>query len=887
MVESEAASLAKEAGERRPLSEGGKDEAISRGDVDQEPIIQDAPDYVPEHERRFVFIPKSAPGGTSSRGVPTPPTSEDERTRRRRRHPENLNLSSGPTAPEIDRRKAAPYAYTKPSTTKVFPLSESVLSPDAMTPPLSDSRTKKSDRSATSQPTALRRDSGRRSPRSSSGRDYFGSKASADESAIDDTHDRSHDAPSSSRRKAGHVPTLAKEGSAQSSSSSRTSVVDFAPGSSRESPKPGGNLDTRSRTYSSSSLPKSNDIKQTARVVPLAAAAALGAAALSSASGSPTVSRSSTGLAPNDGSQYAYGRSSRPVSPASATSRTSESSPPQRSPRDSGSFRGPLSSKPGSGPSSAEGSRPGTPPTDGRIRMPAMPSLPQSDSDWDRYLVENASRARQGAPKGPSRLSTSMRSDSVPDVPRSSATYPGYSPQSALPYPVQQGPSTPSIYMPAETEHQFFASRSGTTDDRQHESRGGPRIDSPSIEQTSRFVQRPTPLARHSFVNTTPIEPTAPPTFSRAPRPETQRKASNNTVAPTKQEVEAMLAKGMPGCPRADAVAGYDDWYTLIGSPSLDFCPDCISDVFERTIYRPSFRRSPPRSLNTKVQCAFGTPWIRLAWLLTLQQRRPDLQLMRDLADIEGSSEPCPGEDEAVRSWHGLRDADGLFVRNFHICYADVRKIERLLPTLNGLFVRLPARVSHDKRKCAVRTESNRFQIYLDKILDMHDKAAASRKLPDPMLLIELVEHKLRVRECERDNMLLGGLWHFIPALPDFAVCEDCYEEIIEPDVRKDSDVAMRFNRTVQPIYGEGVGTSCQLYSRRMRRIWAKAVRENDLRGLAKKARERREAELRLQERYREVRRRAEVMQGLSEEEEERLEDMLEKISLEWRERWE
>ncbi|KAK6430653.1 hypothetical protein LTR95_013191 [Oleoguttula sp. CCFEE 5521] len=740
-----------------------------------------------------------------------------------------------------------------------------------MTPPLLDARTKKSDRSATLQPTASRRDSGRRSPRSSPGRDYFGSR----------------DAPSSSRRRAGHAPTLAKEASAQSSSSSRTSVVDFAPGSSRESPNPGGHPNMRTRTHSSSSLPKSNDIKQAARVVPLAAAAALGAAALSSASGSPTVSRSSTGLAPNEGSRHSYGRSSRPVSPASATSRTSESSPPQRSPRDSGSFRGPSSSKPGSVPSSAEGSRPGTPSTDGRIRMPAMPSLPQSDSDWDRYLVENATRARQGVPKGPSRLSTSMRSDSMPDVPRSSATYPGYSPQSALPYPVQQGPSTPRIYMPAETDHQFFAPRSGTTDDRDHESRGMHRTEPPSVEQTSRFVQRPIPLARHSFVNTTPIEPIAPPTFIRAPRPETQRKTSTNTVAPTKQEVETMLAKGMPGCPRADAVAGYDDWYTLIGSPSLDFCPDCISDVFERTIYRPSFRRSPPRSLSTKVQCALGTPWIRLAWLLTLQQRKFDLHLMRDLAEIEESSEPCPGEDEAVQSWHGLRDADGLFVRNFHICYADVRKIERLLPTLNGLFVRLPTRVSYDKRKCAVRTASNRFQIYLDKILDMHDKAAASRKLPDPMLLIELVEHKLQVRECERDNMLLGGLWHFIPALPDFAVCEDCYEEIIEPDVRKDSDVAVRFNRTVQPIYGEGVGTSCQLYSRRMRRTWAKAVRENDLRSLAKKARERREAELRLQERYREVRRRAEVMQGLSEEEEERLENMLEKISMEWRERWE
>ena len=189
-----------------------------------------------------------------------------------------------------------------------------------------------------------------------------------------------------------------------------------------------------------------------------------------------------------------------------------------------------------------------------------------------------------------------------------------------------------------------------------------------------------------------------------------------------------------------------------------------------------------------------------------------------------------------------------------------------------------------------MRADGNRFSLYLDKILDMHDKAHSSRKGPDPMPFINLVERKLRVRECERDNMLLNGLWHFMPSLPDFTVCEDCYEEIVEPEVKKNSDVAMRFNRTLQPAYGEGIGTSCQLYSRRMRKVFRSAVKDNDLKYLARKAKERRDAELKLQERYRDVLRRAKRLEERgsgSDEEERRLERDLEKISVEWKDRWE
>ena len=376
------------------------------------------------------------------------------------------------------------------------------------------------------------------------------------------------------------------------------------------------------------------------------------------------------------------------------------------------------------------------------------------------------------------------------------------------------------------------------------------------------------------------------------PKANEGRRVSFNTSSQAKKDLQVLMKKGLPTCPRTTAVAGYSDWYTLVGAPNLDFCPECIDSVFERTVFRNYFRRSPPLSLNMKVQCALGgMPWIRLAWLLTLQQQRADLGLLKDLAEIEGTTpEPCPGDREAVRSWFGLRDSNGVFVKNFYVCYSDVRKIERLLPTLSGMFVRLPYRTVDEKHLCAIRPEGNRFSAYIDILIATHEKAMESRKDADYAAFIDLVKRRQRLRECSKDNLLLNGLWHFIPNLPELTVCEDCYETVVDPEVRKNNDLAMRFNRTLQPVYGEGIGSSCQLYSRRMRKVFQRAIQDKDLKYLARKAKERRDAEIRLQEKYRYVIQKAKRLswdEGGYEDDERRLDREIRRITLEWQTEWE
>jgi hypothetical protein len=885
-------SLAREAWTNRPPSESGEDEAPSKGDIDQEPIIQDVPGMSKRQEQTYVVHSDFEREAPSAKSIPTPPTSEDEKASRgRSKRPSNLGLDMSEVAPEFQRRAPSMYAYSKSTPVKDDLVSSGMfLSPDTLTPPI-DSRNRNATRfTAASQPASPRKDSVRVSPRSRKGRDYFQSTVSDEDAIAEDLTDTppslNHSRSKSTRKPERKLPE-----------NRNTSVVDFAPQSPAEPSFRGSRPDARRQTDSANSLPKPRMFEKTARPSPLASSSAL--SDLEQPTSSSRLNSPASTLSPYT-TYPPVSRDSRNASPASVNSRTSASPRSHQSPKDHELARDKDGgSAPSSGTPSVSGSRPGTPTSsNGPIRMPHMPPMPPSDLDWSSLMAATSGRPRTATLKPPSRLSASMRMESAPEIPRQSTL--SSRSTNELPYPVYDEPGTPTAYTPTTytpTERAYPAFEPKSTslempvqqDLMMLSQAGSPFTSSSNLLGSSNI--RPALPARHSFADTSPIEVRSPSSFTRPVRPETARKTSLNGVPPTKQEVEEMLARGMPGCPRPDPVSGYDDWYTLVGCPNLDFCPYCVEDVFERTIYRSGFRRTVPRSFNTKVQCAFSTPWIRLAWILTLQQRKPDLILMRDLADIEQTSDPCPGSVEAVRSWYGLRDPDGLFVRDFHVCYNDVRKIERLLPTLNGLFVRLPNRTSYEKRKCALRTEGNRFSLYLDKILDMHDRAVATRKLPDPMSFINLVERKLRIRECERDNMLLGGLWHFNPSMPDFTVCEDCYEEIVEPEARKNSDIALRFNRTVQPVYGEGIGTSCQLYSRRMRKVFRTAIKEDDIKYLGRKAKERRDAELRLQERYREILRKARRLEerngGGSEDDERRLEREMEKISQEWKDMWE
>ncbi|KAK0366304.1 hypothetical protein LTS02_007037 [Friedmanniomyces endolithicus] len=877
--EDEAVSLAREAGAEgllKVLKEAGKDEVQSRGAIDQEPMIEELPEFMNQYERRFVLTSDAEQKGRS-RGVPTPPTSEDERSRKLRRKPSRLHTALGDGVPEMARRTASPYVYSRPARLhRDLSSTDHYQSPSTLTPPPTEYGPRRRERFSTSPKVSSPRRESRVSPSTRKGNDYFTSgNGSSDNAILDDEWDASNSAgrrmPSPRAPQTYPPPTTSTQSDAKDNAPDTSSIRRL-------------NLDARRNTDTGSPAPflPSLRVEKSRRPAPYAATGALGDSSESAVYSAPvTPGGTYPSLPRSRDSSYV---SSRGVSPAATNAAANaEPSPPPsaRQSRDmSQTYTG--SSSPHSGNGSASASRPASP----SPRTPGDTArLPRTDLDWSTLLAANAARKA----KPPSRLASSMRQDSVPDVHQAPhGAHHASRNSTSLPYPEDFGPSTPTMYMPSERDHLHFpAPRPKLEVPSTSEAKTSSRSASPAASNASRTSNitkpgRPAMPTRHSIANATPID--------ERPQPAVRRHDSFSTSSQTKRELSALMKKGLPDCQRPESVSGYDDWYTVIGAPGLTFCPGCVDSVFERTIFRPSIRRLPQLNLNNNISCAFGSsPWLRLAWLLTLQQHRTDLTLLRDLADIEATSEPCPGGTEATRSWYGLRDREGYFVKDFHICYSDVRKTERLLPTLSGFFVRLPQRSSHGVYTCGIRAEGNRFSAYLDALIATHERALASRKGPDPMPFVDLVERKTRLRECTRDNMLTGGLWHFMPNIPTLTICEDCYEAVVEPEVRRNSEVAMRFNRTIQPVYGEGMGSSCQLYSRRMRKIFQRAVEDNDLKYLARKSKERREAELRLQERYKDVVRLAKRLSrdAAGGDDERRLNRELDRITQEWQAKWE
>jgi len=247
--------------------------------------------------------------------------------------------------------------------------------------------------------------------------------------------------------------------------------------------------------------------------------------------------------------------------------------------------------------------------------------------------------------------------------------------------------------------------------------------------------------------------------------------------------------------------------------------------------------------------CDFSSPWVRLAWLLTIKQKRKRLDLIYRLATICEVNDVCPGSREVAGTWYGIKDQYGDHVTKFAICPCDLKQIEALLPSLRGAFTRIYSSDSRKGYTCALRTQSRRFPAYLDLLVELDEEASRRARPTDLRPFIALAKDNAYKQECTRDNLILDQTWHFIPRLPEFTVCEECFDEVVWPDAKKNDKIAADFNKSLQFVPGEVAagGSSCQLYSPRMRRVWKRAIEDGDFGYLAKKAIERKAMERDLQ----------------------------------------
>lgn len=537
---------------------------------------------------------------------------------------------------------------------------------------------------------------------------------------------------------------------------------------------------------------------------------------------------------------------SRPVSPVQSTSmprvpsKLRDSAPNSRSP-----------SRPSSRPSSRGNDRPTTPlsyvfPV--RSASPPRPSV--TDSDWHATYPPATVYDRSGPPEKFSRY------DSMPvpapriDVRSPSPARPSEAP-AALPYPVDDRPL--DVFMPSEAHYQF-----------DHSTVSSPRQILRDIPQLSTTPPPKSPRP----VDEAPRTPKSGRRVREDDTPRTRMSRSNSTRSQASIDDRAgrrkqadgkvNLDRPLPSCPRTEPTSKHDDWYSLRSYRHFDLCPSCYEGVFSGTPFAVEFSQTRLGDRPVERVCDFSSPWVRLAWLLTIKQRVPSLEFIFSIADVLEIDRPCPQDRELGSdrvAWYGIPDhRDGIHVANFAMCSSDKRMIESLFPTLKGCFTRLPSSFSSlapEKYMCSLRTTSRRFPKYLDLLVELDAEAQDLNQRPNLKRFVQMARENSYKGECAKDKSYLSKPWHFAPSLPEFTVCEECYEELIWPATQSRTTpvtIPRLFNKTIQLVPHEDpdVGSSCCLYSPRMRKVFEVAVREEDFQYLKRKATDRRRAEARI-----------------------------------------
>jgi hypothetical protein len=309
------------------------------------------------------------------------------------------------------------------------------------------------------------------------------------------------------------------------------------------------------------------------------------------------------------------------------------------------------------------------------------------------------------------------------------------------------------------------------------------------------------------------------------------------------EDIERGSVAPLPSCPRTAFSRGRTDWLTLPQCPSFDICPSCFNSIIAPTEFRHLFIPAPRRSPDTEVLCDFGSsPWYRIAWLLTLKEKRRDLKLFYGLASIAAKIQPCLGRHEAVRQWYSIIDPKTRApVPGFNVCYSCIKSVETLLPALRSIFVQIDShRSAPTPRVCSLRFDSKRFIQYFDAFETTADRADYDDLAPDMREVASLARRLASLPECQHDKELIDRKWHIITQLPEFTVCEECFDEVVVPELEERKAIPLMFKSTLQRI----PKASCQLYSTKMRGIFRLAVDSDDYKLLVAKARERKTLEL-------------------------------------------
>ncbi len=324
--------------------------------------------------------------------------------------------------------------------------------------------------------------------------------------------------------------------------------------------------------------------------------------------------------------------------------------------------------------------------------------------------------------------------------------------------------------------------------------------------------------------------------------------ASSSTVV-----VQPQKPVILPLCPRPQPVAGYKDWYTLHGCSRFAICPECRHNIFGAR-YGHHLTPRAPEPPGDKTLCDLNDPWTRLATQMTMNQNRPDLELLTALAKTTAKQRPCMQDKPIARHhWYRLEDDEtGKHISDFNVCQHCVYSLESIFPVLEEVFYVSRGHHSEAKeRVCSLRSDGQHFVQYINVLDQVATEAQKSHKEPNTAPLARLAKKFTRepespkartppqspsapaIPKCPRDQLLHNHPWHIHPHIPEFTICPSCYAEVVLPAVTAGYPIAPAIDHSPRKV---DQGASCHLYSSTMRKIFNEACEDNDFEHLKHKA---------------------------------------------------
>ncbi|GIC89332.1 uncharacterized protein Aud_005745 [Aspergillus udagawae] len=283
-------------------------------------------------------------------------------------------------------------------------------------------------------------------------------------------------------------------------------------------------------------------------------------------------------------------------------------------------------------------------------------------------------------------------------------------------------------------------------------------------------------------------------------------------------------------CPRSVPMTGYQDWYTIKGLEHLDICPSCMKQM-RNSRFQDLFIPGLPVPRGQRVRCSMSEPWTRLAWMQTIKKQYETLDMLEQITRPPPGSKPCTGRIISDQFWYRIIDPEtGMYLPKFNVCSTCIRNLRILMPQHRETFTRS---TTMQEQVCDFVADSPRFVQYID-LLDIAANRAELERSPrtDMTEFLAYARRKVVLQDCRRDRPVLG-MWYYMPQLPEFTVCEDCYDDVVWPLVKANKPIAREFLTRMRLAPGDAPTrcreASCQLYSPRIRAKFRDAVQRNDL----------------------------------------------------------